>query len=120
MKNTQWYHSIRLSPSIITPGQFDHVPYLEYYPVPASLHDKRVLEVAAYDGFWSFLMEQRGAVESFAIDIPCMGDLDMPPLLRASLDRSLLETPTGVWVPSGEARSQLQSEPRSDECLRSR
>jgi tRNA (mo5U34)-methyltransferase len=92
----EWYHSIPLAPGITTPGQFDHAPYLHNYPVPASLTGKRVLEIASYDGFWSFLMEQRGTAESFAVDIPQVGDLDLPLPLRDSLDPAFLQTPTGA------------------------
>ena len=96
IRAVEWYHSIPLAPGIVTPGQFDHAPYLHNYPVPTSLTGKRVLEVASYDGFWSFLLEQRGAAESYAVDIPKVGDLDMPPPLRASLDPAFLEQPTGA------------------------
>ena len=94
--DVEWYHSIPLAPGIVTPGQFDHAPYMRNYPVPSSLAGQRVLEIACYDGFWSFLMEQRGAAESFAVDIAKFGDLDMPLPLRASLDAGFLETPTGA------------------------
>ncbi len=95
VKTIEWYHSIPLAPGIVTPGQFDHNPELHRYPVPASLAGKRVLEIAAYDGFWSFLMEQRGAAESYAIDIGKVGDFDMPPGLRATLDPAFLNKITG-------------------------
>jgi tRNA (mo5U34)-methyltransferase len=91
----EWYHSIPLAPGIVTPGQFDHNAETHRYPVPQSLAGKRVLEIAAYDGFWSFLMEKRGAAESFAIDIGKVGDFDMPPALRASLSPEFLAKRTG-------------------------
>ena len=91
----EWYHSIPLAPGIITPGQFDHHPHISSYPIPESLAGKRVLEIAAYDGFWSFLMERRGAAESYAIDIGKVGDFDLPPAVRASLSAQFLAKPTG-------------------------
>jgi tRNA (mo5U34)-methyltransferase len=40
---------------------------LEQFPIPQSLHGKRVLDIGAWDGWFSFQMERRGA-EVLAID----------------------------------------------------
>lgn len=61
-----WYHRIELPGGITTPGW---APLnAEVYNVPQSLTGKRVLDVGAWDGFWSFEALKRGAREVFAID----------------------------------------------------
>jgi tRNA (mo5U34)-methyltransferase len=78
-----WYHTIDVGEGVATPGVFDHRPYLQYYPIPASLAGKRVLDVATYDGSFAFEMESRGAAEVIAIDLESVGDGDINPKLRA-------------------------------------
>lgn len=80
-----WYHSIEVGAGVVTPGMFDHRPYLHHYPIPDRLDGMRVLDVATFDGFWSFEMERRGAAEVVAADIETVGDLDLAPALRASM-----------------------------------
>jgi len=60
-----WYHKIDL-PGIVTPGwsPIDK----EVYRIPADLSAKRVLDVGAWDGFWTFEALKRGAVQAVAID----------------------------------------------------
>lgn len=62
---TFWYHRIEL-PDETTPGQ--HPINIDAYHVPADLTGKRVLDVGAWDGFWSFEALRRGASEVVAID----------------------------------------------------
>src|ERR1700719_5074918 len=45
----EWYHSIDLGHGIVTPGEFDHRPYLSQYPIPERLDGMRVLDVATFD-----------------------------------------------------------------------
>jgi tRNA (mo5U34)-methyltransferase len=61
-----WYHSIDLGRGIVTPGN---------PPDPAMLRrglpevgDKSVLDIGAWDGFWSFEAERRGASRVVAMD----------------------------------------------------
>jgi tRNA (mo5U34)-methyltransferase len=65
----EWYHTIELSPGQLTPGWFDTRRVVEQLPFPASLEGKRCLDVGAFDGFWGFEMERRGAAEVLAIDL---------------------------------------------------
>ena len=65
-----WWHSFELPDG----GRIDGVNTLEalkrrvaQFPIPADLHGKRVLDVGAWDGWFSFEMERRGA-EVVAID----------------------------------------------------
>jgi len=63
-----WWHSIDLGIGIITPGHVPHSTLLRYIPLPASLHGKTVLDVGAWDGFYSFEAERRGASRVLATD----------------------------------------------------
>jgi tRNA (mo5U34)-methyltransferase len=67
--SVDWYHSIRLTEEIVTPGSFDTLDELARVPFPTSLAGKRCLDVATSDGFWAFEMERRGASEVVAIDV---------------------------------------------------
>ncbi len=61
-----WYHRIELPGGIVTPGwaPLDKASY----GIPEDLTGKRVLDVGAWDGFWSFEAMRRGAKEVVAID----------------------------------------------------
>ena len=60
-----WYHKIEL-PGIVTPGW---APLsAEAYQIPADLTGKRVLDVGAWDGYWTFEAIKRGAKQVVAID----------------------------------------------------
>lgn len=65
-----WYHSIDLPDGSVIAG----IQTLEQlrariaqYPIPADLRGKRVLDIGAWDGWFSFEMERRGA-EVVAVD----------------------------------------------------
>lgn len=61
-----WYHRIELPDGIVTPGWAPlHAPA---YRIPDDLTGKRVLDVGAWDGFWTFEALKRGAREVVAID----------------------------------------------------
>ena len=56
-----WYHKIELPGGIVTPGWAPiSVPS---YGVPENLTGKRVLDVGAWDGFWTFEALKRGATD---------------------------------------------------------
>jgi tRNA (mo5U34)-methyltransferase len=60
-----WYHKIEL-PGAVTPGW---APISKQaYRIPADLSGKRVLDVGAWDGFWTFEALKRGAKQAIAID----------------------------------------------------
>jgi tRNA (mo5U34)-methyltransferase len=64
-KYPYWYHKIEL-PGAVTPGW---APVnKEAYRIPADLSGKRVLDVGAWDGFWTFEALKRGAEQVIAID----------------------------------------------------
>lgn len=61
-----WYHKIELPHGIVTPGW---APLsVTAYDIPERLDGKRVLDVGAWDGFWTFEALKRGAAQVVAID----------------------------------------------------
>lgn len=61
-----WYHKIPLPDGTVTPGW---APLdAEMYGIPKDLTGKRVLDVGAWDGYWSFEALRRGAKQVVAID----------------------------------------------------
>src|SRR5690349_16445626 len=63
-----WYHCIEVAPGIVTPG-VDRTAYnIQHMNLPQDLAGKRVLDIGACDGFYSFECERRGAAEVIAID----------------------------------------------------
>ena len=60
-----WYHQIDIN-GTVTPGPLPHCP--SAYKIPEDLTGKRVLDVGAWDGYWTFEALKRGAKEVVAID----------------------------------------------------
>jgi len=77
---TNWFHSIDFGKGLISPGR---VPleakqrFLKTLNLP-SLKNKTVLDIGAWDGFWSFEAERRGAqvtaLDSYCWNGPGTGD----------------------------------------------
>ncbi len=63
-----WWHQIDLGHGIITPGQDRSAEKLTRLHLPADLHSKTVLDIGAWDGFFSFEAEKRGASRVVAVD----------------------------------------------------
>jgi len=64
----RWYHTIDLGNGIVTKG-VDDTPYrLARLEFPASFAGKTVLDIGAWDGFFSFEAERRGAARVLATD----------------------------------------------------
>jgi len=63
-----WFHSIDLGTVGITPGTDDSQAKLARLQLPEDLRGKRVLDIGAYDGFFSFEAERRGADRVLALD----------------------------------------------------
>ena len=64
----RWYHSIDLGGGIVTRGIDDTPLRLARLDLPASLQGLSVLDVGAWDGFFSFECERRGAARVVATD----------------------------------------------------
>jgi tRNA (mo5U34)-methyltransferase len=65
-----WYHRIELPGGVITPGWAPIDP--SKYGVPADLHNKRVLDVGAWDGYWTFEALKRGARQVNFGQVACL------------------------------------------------
>jgi tRNA (mo5U34)-methyltransferase len=72
-----WYHTVELPGGVVTPGFFDHRTLLPFYGMPERLDGQRALDVACFDGYWTFEMERRGAVVT-ALDAPRYASYDLP------------------------------------------
>src|SRR4026209_1320594 len=63
-----WYHTIDLGGGVVTRGIDDTPQRLARVHLPASLHGLTVLDIGAWDGFFSFECERRGAARVVAAD----------------------------------------------------
>ena len=61
-----WYHRIELPNGVVTPGWAPISK--EAYRIPRDLSGMRVLDVGAWDGFWTFEALKRGAAQVVAVD----------------------------------------------------
>ena len=73
-----WYHTIDLGGGLVTPGAYDHRPYLSYYRLPDNLSGCRALDIGAASGFFTFELARRGA-EVVATDLPHWNAHDFGP-----------------------------------------
>jgi tRNA (mo5U34)-methyltransferase len=64
-----WYHTIELGHGLVTPGTYDHRPYLAAYGFPADMTGMTALDVGRASGFFSFEFERRGA-DVLAVELP--------------------------------------------------
>jgi len=63
-----WYHRMDLGQGVVTNGLNNPLDGLARLSLPARLDGKRVLDIGAWDGFYSFEAERRGAAEVLATD----------------------------------------------------
>lgn len=78
-----WYHVMELAPGKTTRGMVDLRPVAPKV-LPKTLSGARALDVASFDGFWSFEMERRGG-HVVSVDIGSYDDSDFPPPQRDRL-----------------------------------
>ncbi len=64
----RWYHTIDLGEGVVTHGVDDTPQRLARVQLPASLRGLTVLDIGAWDGFFSFECERRGAARVVAAD----------------------------------------------------
>lgn len=64
----RWFHSIELAPGVVTPGLDDTRRRVGVLHLPSDLAGRTVLDVGAWDGFFSFEAERRGAKRVVAAD----------------------------------------------------
>jgi len=63
-----WWHRIDLGHAVVTPGVDDTPEKLKTLGFPEDLSGLSVLDIGAWDGFFSFEAERRGASRVLAID----------------------------------------------------
>lgn len=63
-----WFHSIDLGHGIVTEGRDESARKLGWIHLPDDLSGRSVLDVGAWDGFFSFEAERRGAARVLAVD----------------------------------------------------
>jgi tRNA (mo5U34)-methyltransferase len=63
-----WFHKIDFGNGIVTPGVDDSPAKAKAIGFPEDLHGISVLDIGAWDGFFSFEAEKRGASKVVAID----------------------------------------------------
>lgn len=63
-----WYHRIDLGNGLLTPGTDDSQDRLQKIALPKDLRGSSVLDIGAWDGFFSFEAERRGASRVLATD----------------------------------------------------
>ena len=68
-----WFHSLDLGHGIVTRGCDDSPNKLKALGIPKNLRGKTVLDIGAWDGFFSFEAERRGAKRVLATDFFCWG-----------------------------------------------
>ena len=64
----RWFHTIDLGGGVVTPGEDDTPAKLATLGLPDDLSGRTVLDVGAWDGFFSFDAERRGARRVVAVD----------------------------------------------------
>jgi tRNA (mo5U34)-methyltransferase len=64
----RWFHQIDLGRGVVTPGFDRTLKKAQTIKLPADLSGKSVLDIGAWDGFFSFEAERRGAQRVVAID----------------------------------------------------
>lgn len=64
----RWFHRINLGHGVVTPGIDDTPAKLARLKLPDSFAGKSVLDIGAWDGFFSFEAERRGASRVMAVD----------------------------------------------------
>lgn len=68
---TGWWHRIDLGNGVVTPGLDDSPEKLKHLHLPARMDGLSVLDIGAWDGFFSFECERRGARRVVASDWYC-------------------------------------------------
>ncbi|WP_157220255.1 class I SAM-dependent methyltransferase [Flavisphingomonas formosensis] len=71
MMEIDWFHRIEIAPGMVTPGKIDPAIRVAGLRLPEDLTGQHVLDVGAWDGFFSFEAERRGADRVVAIDSFC-------------------------------------------------
>jgi tRNA (mo5U34)-methyltransferase len=68
VESRTWFHTIDLGGGVVTPGEKDTLAEVAHMHLPEDLTGQRVLDIGAYDGFYAFEAERRGAADVLATD----------------------------------------------------
>jgi tRNA (mo5U34)-methyltransferase len=89
-----WYHSFELPDGTLIDG-VNPLDYLRQryarFPIPADLRGKRVLDIGAWDGWFSFEAERRGASVTAVDYVEVEHFLDLRAKLSSKVDYRILE-----------------------------
>ena len=91
MAQIRWFHAIELRPGLVTPAREQTAKRLDLLRIPPDLSGCTVLDTGAWDGFFSFEAERRGAARVVAADPGQQLDWD----------------PTKWWGPSPAAVKEM-------------
>jgi glycosyltransferase involved in cell wall biosynthesis/2-polyprenyl-3-methyl-5-hydroxy-6-metoxy-1,4-benzoquinol methylase len=69
VRSTSWFHRIDLGEGLLTPGRDDSERKLKSLGMPEKLSGLSVLDIDAWDGYFSFAAEKRGAAKVVAADL---------------------------------------------------
>jgi tRNA (mo5U34)-methyltransferase len=69
----KWWHTIDLGHGVVTPGVDPSAARARQVRFPEDLTGKTVLDIGAWDGYFSFEAERRGASRVLATDYFCWG-----------------------------------------------
>lgn len=94
-----WFHSIDLGHGIVTPGAGPTREVLDRLGMPEDLSGMTVLDVGAWDGFFSFAAERRGACRVLATDSYCWCSAD--PVERWNIYRRVVAGEPAAWGSAG-------------------
>ena len=64
----RWYHTMDLGQGVKSNGFYEPARFLDRFHLPDRLDGKSVLDIGAWDGFYSFEAERRGASRVLAAD----------------------------------------------------
>ncbi|MFI5363190.1 MAG: hypothetical protein ACHQ49_14585 [Elusimicrobiota bacterium] len=68
MAELEWWHRIDLGNGLFTPGRDQTEEKLKTLHLPGSMKGQSVMDVGAWDGFFSFEAEKRGVKRVLALD----------------------------------------------------
>jgi len=68
VEKIKWFHKIDLGNDLVTPGRKKTFQEIKRIGIPENLEGKTVLDIGAWDGYYSFESEKRGAKRVLATD----------------------------------------------------